>query len=864
MSTAKVYEKILVDNNVYKLELRNVEHKWLTDVIHQLDRKPVITGNNIDCYFAAGEQHIYNTLVDNARICIDDLISIMQLCKGYFTKYSVSRKMQIMANKYINSIPKYMEVWTNLFSRYDYNLRLYETRTLPYFNSESKDWAKSNMDAIAKDYPDQLFRDANAAHINLEHDFAPKDTDYELEESVKGMDNNFLEWSILPVDQYTNITLMTKRIVTLYDVGLQREATMLFCALMLSPKDCHCIKSIPLWQLFKPLMQKNRHLEELIKYCYMYSMYILRQEETIMFSQVDLRYRVLFTLDEAASLPLFHNTHSERNPYILQLTGNTRLNSCVPFYLHGKRKINSEEEFKRRFDIATGGCFRGVDLKALGAAVTGSILIPCVHTSPLEELFVDIKWHLDLVRQNTKQMYTAYGLNVDKLDDSISPMGITHDMFPTMVDPFVTTADRDFWNYLEYYYPSYASLQDKDFISEVLKKPTKEVNLLGDQISYADKNDTLEGHVQNSINSFGSNLNLEEDGFTVPNNLPSMEKTKKPRKQRSKNKTNNKQDKKSKSKEKSREKSKEKKDKKEKKEKKSKKPKDETKTPMDKDHKVKPKIEYNQLADIDVSITTKDLNMFKKNVAQLYEAIKKNCAHRGMVYIKEIRTMSSIKYKVYGPGLPRPMDIFRIPYEPAKMVKKFHVHAVKMYYDNQVTLFRSCIASLLSGVGESYRWFSCNKTPADVLLKYAQRGISIILNQVERESISNYITGNDRWGEVLKYLKITADKIYCNVTYKHPFFRPNLYGAGIRLSLRNFVSPADIHDNNLLISIPKSLTPVGDFKLKDNTKWHVPNHTLIVTTLDYIDSHPVEEDDALDRVDELLDESSEGIDLNAE
>jgi hypothetical protein len=251
----------------------------------------------------------------------------------------------------------------------------------------------------------------------------------------------------------------------------------------------------------------------------------------------------------------------------------------------------------------------------------------------------------------------------------------------------------------------------------------------------------------------------------------------------------------------------------------------------------KPIVEYNQLADVDISITTRDHETFKRNVLQLYEAIKKNCAYRGEVYIKEVRTLASIKYKLYGPGIPRPMEIFRIPYDPAKMVKKFHVHAVKMYYDNNVTLFRSCVACLLSGVGESYKWFACNKTPSSVLLKYAQRGFSIILNSKERNAISAYIEGDERWGKMLKHLDIPSDKIYCCVTADHPFFKPGLYGSGIRMTLRNFERDCNAqYASNLVVSYPKTLYPYGELNIKDNRKFYPPIPNLITACMDYVEN----------------------------
>jgi hypothetical protein len=202
---------------------------------------------------------------------------------------------------------------------------------------------------------------------------------------------------------------------------------------MLSPRDCHIIKSPEIYTILDAEYPNNKDFEVLIKYCMYYAMYIMRQEETIMFSNVNIKSRVLFKLDEANKLPIFKTRHIDSNPYIIQLTDDTPLGQTMPFYLHGERRINSKEEFMRRFNIASGGAFKGIDLKAINAAISGSILIPCVHRSPLESLSGTI---LDRTRETIECKY------------------------PYMIDTPQTPEDIAFANYLEYYYPSYVSYTD--------------------------------------------------------------------------------------------------------------------------------------------------------------------------------------------------------------------------------------------------------------------------------------------------------------------------------------------------------------------------------------------------------------------
>lgn len=770
--------KIYIENNVFSFDLKDptaVKYiKSFKSEKHINSGKKKIT---FVINFEPNQYHVFNQLLDNSDINIDELTKAIKSASSYFAEYEISRKTQNMIDKYVNSLGRYDSIWNGLMTKPDYNLSLFKNRTLPYFHIECKDWVKANLDAMKQDYPTEITRATTTISVNGQN---KKDDEFSEELNMATKNNNFLEWCILPVDKYPNMDKLTDRILTFHNVGLKRQALTMFLKLLLSPKECHIIKEVSMWTIFKPQMKDDRNIEELVRYCCCYAMYILRHEETVMFSQVHMKYRVLFTLEQAANMPIFSTAHMERDPYILQLTDDTRLSDTIPFYIRDGRKINNNEEFQRRFNLATGGAFKNVNLRGLGAAITGSILIPCVHTSPLEKGFEDVDWVRE--REGIKTPHSF------------------------MVDTPETPEDFAFLNYLEYYYPSYVSLTNSDYQKQVLKLEKKDIQLADnkDDITYENDDVSIEAPTTNTESE--SPVDTIELSALDKKNLNQTAKI-------VENTTENKQD-----------------------------------VVMDpvidvENKSIKPTVEYNQLADIDISITTRDFDTFKKNALFLYEAIKKNCSHRGDVYIKEIKTLASIKYKIFGPGIPRPMDIFRIPYDPVKMVKKFHVHAVKMYYDNEVTLFRSCVACLLSGVGESYKWFSCNKVAVDVLLKYAQRGLSIILNKKERDATSKYIMENERWGAMLKYFNMEADKIYCCVTADHPFFKPGLYDSGIRLSLRKFERDSNgQYNSSLVVPYSQSIFPFGELRIKDNNKWYVPNTSMINACLDYIESESVEEE----------------------
>ncbi len=810
--------KIVVENNVYHLTCKSglttrLLNGRLSDKFINEHQKKV----TFKSVFTDEESHIFNYLLDRAELDISELFEAIKAAHSFFLEYDITSKSSATIDRYIAGLSRFQRTWTGLTTKPDYNLTIFTNRMLPYFSLECMDWVKANLDTLKGDYPTELLESKKKHETGNRNNH----DDYHEEMSLATKNNNFLEWQVLPLNKYPNMDELVYRISLLKTIGLKTQAIIMICKLMLSPRECHIIKRAEIWDILKPEM-KNRDFDVLIKYCMYYAMYIMKQEETIMFSQVNNLSRVLFKLSEATNLPTFDNCHIDRSPYIVQLTNDTPLGQTMPFYLHGKRNINSKEEFMRRFNIATGGAFNKFDLRSIGAAITGSILIPCVHRSPLEDGFDDVDWERE------------------REDISLS--------HPYMIDTPETPADEAFANYLEYYYPSYVSLTDEDYKKQVLgvgdkltpnERIVNATEIRENELEYeatptvvnSGNIGGISGFVDtdelklNEKNHVNSDTDESNDDVVRPINLTTVSRYSVKRVEISK--------------------------------------KNEGKilTEASENKTQRNATEYNQLADIDISITTRDQNIFRERALLLYEVIRKNCEHRGPVHIKEIKTIASTKYKIYGPGVPRPMDIFRIPYDPIKMIKKFHVHAVKMYYDGDVVMFRSCVSCLLSGVGESYKWFSCNKVPADVLLKYAQRGISIILNTKEREAISKYIMSNSRWGNIIDKLGINPEKIYCCATAGHPFFRPGMYDCGIRLSLRKFERDASgLYANTLVVSQPRHVYPYGEVLTHDSKRIYMPDMRIINSILDHISNGELLADENNDDVENDDDNSDGGSD----
>jgi hypothetical protein len=663
---------------------------------------------------------------------------------------------------------KVEDQWRDFTTPTDYALQEFRKRMLPYFNVDSKEWRASCLVAKNMDYPPELTNntdeeDTHRAARNTRkrgnrrsksadnrraantptpvvHNYAGalimEPEDWNPEQAIDVItvhtkNNNFLAAEILPIHEYKKTEQLSTIIRILLDMQMERLAVKMFYYMMLNPKYCDVFRYADIMQIMMNMNVDNT--ATLMMYATYYSQYALRHEETVMFSQVNPKYRVLFTLEEALKFPVFNNAAFKVNPYIQQLTDDTNIRNTIPMYLQGRRTFVDQRTFARRFQIATGGVFDGFNLQEINAAITGSILIPCVSRSPLEQLHVGVR-----------QKYRRTQYVADELICTVPDVRIAQHTLhsnPYMTVRLETQEDYDFFDYLEQYYPSYVSLDDADFEETVMR-----ANLVRNQTT---QDVDYEDHT-------AANNAADDILWCCPSQITKG-------------------------------------------------------------------VNFNQLADIDCSITTESHEEFKEHAIKLYRHIKQMAIQRGPVYITEIRTIASIKYKIHGPGMCRPMDVFRVPYGPEKMVKKFHVQFVRQFYDGQLKMFRSCITSLLSGVSDTYRWFSCNKIPIDVILKYAQRGLSTILNTKERCASSSFLENDQRWGAALKSMRMSTSAIYRPVTINHPFFVPDAYNCGIRMGLRRFGK----NNADCVAIYPDIPEEQQEFRVKTNSTTLVPNYTLI-------------------------------------
>lgn len=691
----------------------------------------------------------YIKILDNSHpsLTYDEIIAALIAGNQYFGKLDITINIKNRIVHWVKSLGKHSYTWTELLDKPNYGLEIFKSRYWPYFNVESKDWNDIGAASRSNEYPAQT----DPAEVTEAQDRTTVAKDYKIEYGISQKYNNYLGYSVLDPVEYPNMKTIMDRLMALSVLNmplLMFEAVLRF---MITPATCHIIKDHQLYKLIDPLFESNRHYAEIFNHFMYYAMYIMNHEDTVMFSQIRRNYRIIFTHPEALCMPLTYKYHMEIDPYIQQLTGDISLIQTIPYYLRCKRYIQPINVFERRFYLATGGALANIHLSKYNAAVSGSILIPCLTYSELEDDFKDIRFNtIRNIKSKYKYNDDLYNFNGFKLSED----------------------DKDFISYMEYYYPSYHSLVDSDYIKKVLTQ----------------------------VASNNKPINLDCESKAEPES----------------------------------------------------------------------KKKHNLLSDIDISISVDNYETFEEIAHILANQIKLNCAHIGEVWIQKVYTAASSKYKIYGPGLTRPIDLFRVSYDPVKMVKKFHCPIVRSWYDgaNAITedvynhsividkyrnaktgivsnadmsnnqyytganMIISSLSTALSGINNTYKWFFSSTPCVEVILKYAQRGYTTIINKKELIAITEYMKRCPQWQPFLK------DADMCGSVGKdHVFFNPCSVDAGIRFNLRKFKKQSvSIYSKRIYVGMFNGMTDYGvDLSVKGSTKVNMPDLANINPFIEFIE-----------------------------
>ncbi len=196
---------------------------------------------------------------------------------------------------------------------------------------------------------------------------------------------------------------------------------------------------------------------------------------------------------------------------------------------------------------------------------------------------------------------------------------------------------------------------------------------------------------------------------------------------------------------------------------------------------VKPK--YNAMADVDLSVHVEVFADFERIAQEVYDEIRANCAPHP-VWMQRIPTATASKFRLYGPGLARDIDMFMAKGRtPARLTKAYHFDCVHSWYNNVTTFsFVGCVLSDLTGINRTYKWFSCASEPGAVVMKYVERSCSIPLNINERKVLEEFIKVSEVWKAI--FSKYPNMAIWGSVYPNHPLFHADTFASGIKMRCR--------------------------------------------------------------------------------
>lgn len=239
------------------------------------------------------------------------------------------------------------------------------------------------------------------------------------------LESNYATYGIPNIKEIEDKIGFTKKdVVNIFDAAVkikQKHLAVLYaCRLFVSRKYYHlAIKNVEFMCRIKKLMSENLRIHRLIKYVMSYSFYMALKEERLLGHKITHDNRAIMEEDEFRELPVF-DCELEESPYCTEIYHNNKeknLREQLPMYLHGERRFTDKKEFHERLSILSGKMLEGIDLSEHGAFLTGSSLVPCVVTNPLEENFKQHDEPFATYIENYYPSYSSISFYRDKFEE---------------------------------------------------------------------------------------------------------------------------------------------------------------------------------------------------------------------------------------------------------------------------------------------------------------------------------------------------------------------------------------------------------------------------------------------------------------
>lgn len=359
-------------------------------------KNPIVLCNNIKDFSALKTD---NSLIFD--LCISKLIDELPLIKllPLMDKLSISKHaIKNKLRQFIDLIGKNIYIWNQLASKKEFSLYSFRKRSWPVSHKSNKEWQDDakNIGLVERIYP-------GIHQIELKRKINKDKYIGEIKQTTN--------YGLFRYYKISKDTLYEDLFINIPDEKMAVEY-VLRC--MISKKYFHHILTKKVFSKLNNILTNNLRLNKIVKYSMKYMFYMLLKIERMNGKNIDKDSPCVIDEDVFREFPIFEG-ELDASPYFAEIYNDKRygnLREHLIMYLGGKRKFTDRKTFLSRLDIVSDGLLTNIDLEKHNAFVTGSSLVPCLVTNPLEKNFDRFEDYIDYY-------YPNYYNNCEKQDKEI-------------------------------------------------------------------------------------------------------------------------------------------------------------------------------------------------------------------------------------------------------------------------------------------------------------------------------------------------------------------------------------------------------------------------------------------------------------
>ncbi len=142
------------------------------------------------------------------------------------------------------------------------------------------------------------------------------------------------------------------------------------------------------------------------------------------------------------------------------------------------------------------------------------------------------------------------------------------------------------------------------------------------------------------------------------------------------------------------------------------------------------------LTDIDIAFVVNDHAEYERNIEIFHQQLLKKYPDVKKEYVLKFvknganHANDCYKYVFRSEFMIRDIDAYPIFNSIEELMNRFHFPCVKLYYDgNNVKIYASCVAALLTGINIKQIWISKTANYINILMKYMCRGYTMMISR---------------------------------------------------------------------------------------------------------------------------------------